>query len=175
MNLFASSPDPVLSAIALADRHMKQALETTQLVSTTLRLLGCDAPYAPTGPGARPILPGELYRATHPHHPIRVWTGATRANFAWAVDHGLALADELARRFGTLHRSRPVLETARDLIGLLPDGYLLPFVVDVPAEWRPFTDMTGSPVEVYRSYLRAKYAAWGTQARWTNAERPGWA
>ena len=32
--------------------------------------------------------------------------------------------------------------------------------------------MTGSPCEVYRQYLRAKYEAWGNAARWTNTTPP---
>ena len=176
MNLFACHHRPVDAANALADRHVvSMTKELAQQLSDALRTLGYDAPFAPTGPTARPIATGELYKPNHPHHPITRWVGATRANFAWAVDHGLALADELQRRFGTVHRSRPVMETARDLIGLLPDGDLLPFVVDVPEVWRDRVDMIGSPCEVYRSYLAAKYAAWGAQARWTKAERPAWA
>jgi hypothetical protein len=174
MNLFASDPDPVVSAAALADRHMKQALECAQMLSTVLRTAGLDAPYAPTGKGARAIAHGELYRAAYPHHPITRWAGATRGNFAWTIAHGLALCDELTRRFGSIHRSRPVIETAADLEATIPDGDLSPFAVDVPEAWREHVDMTGDPCAVYRSYLRAKYTAWGPAARWTRTSPPSW-
>lgn len=60
------------------------------------------------------------------------------------------------------------------MIGSLPAGYLLPFVVDVPEEWRGQVDMNGDSHATYRSYLRVKYAAWGDKAWWTNATRPAW-
>ena len=59
-----------------------------------------------------------------PRHPIKRWVGTTRANFTWTVEHGLALCDEYVRRFGTQHRSRPVLETAQDRSGRVAHGPL---------------------------------------------------
>ena len=154
MNIFAPSPCPVESARQLADRHVvKMALETAQVLSTVLSAHGLTAPYKPT----------------HARHPCTLWAGSCRAAFDWTVAHGLALCDEYARRYGRVHGSRAAIEAARDSGVALPPGDLPPFALAMPDEHRG-----PDPHAAYRSYLAAKYTAWGNGARWTNAERPAW-
>ncbi len=153
MNLFVSDPDPVVSASALADRHVvKMTLETAQMLSTVLRSQGHTDP--------------DLYRATHARHPCTLWA-STPSGLAWTLAHGLALAAEYTRRFGKVHASERVITFAAGYISdaPLPSG----FVAAVP------DDLRALPVhEAYRETLRRKYAAWGPLARWTRSSAPAW-
>ena len=153
MNLFATDPDPVASARALADRHVvKMTLETAQILSTVLRAQGIADP--------------ALYRPTHIHHPCTVWASSP-SGLAWTLAHGLALATEYARRFGKVHGSERVIRLAAEHVPEAPPPE--DFVACVP------DDLCGLPVhEAYRLTLARKYTAWGPAARWTRAERPGW-
>ena len=148
MNAFRSDPSPVASARALADRHVvKMALESALVLST---------------------LTGGPYKPTHARHPVTLWAGASRVNAAWLLDHGLALCDEYARRFGKVHACAAVL--AGIDLSAVPDEPATPPVYCGP------DDVTGDTVEArYRALLARKYDAWGAMARWTNASRPVWA
>ena len=148
MNIFRPSPSPVESARCLADRHVvKMALETAQILST---------------------ITGGPYKPTHANHPCTRWAGASWHNAAWLLAHGHALCDEYARRFGKEHGCRPVLAAINLEI-------IAPFDPTPPIFCGPDTT-PGDTVEArYRALLAAKYAAWGSMARWTNAVRPEWA
>ena len=80
MNIFVTNTCPIKSAIILDDKRLiKMVLETTQLLSTTLSILGSEkAPYKPT----------------HKNHPCSVWVRESLDNFLWCVEYGLALCDE---------------------------------------------------------------------------------
>lgn len=49
------------------------------------------------------------YRPSHAGHPCTRWAGETRANWLWAMAHGLALCHEYRARFGKRHASEDVL------------------------------------------------------------------
>jgi len=148
VNIFRPHPSPLLSARALADRHVvKMALETAQILSTVA---------------------GGPYKPTHARHPCTLWAGESRANGEWLAAHGLALCDEYARRFGKLHGCRLVIAGV--------DLSALPYRDATPPIFCGPADTPGDTVEArYRALLAAKYAAWGSMARWTNAARPEWA
>lgn len=148
MNIFRPSASPADSAAALADRHVvKMALESAQILST---------------------LTGGPYKPTHTNHPCTLWAGASRVNAAWLLEHGVALCDEYARRFGKVHGCAAVL--ANIDLSSIPDRD-----GTAPVYCGP-DDVPGETVEArYRALLARKYAAWGAMARWTNAVRPGWA
>ncbi len=157
MNIFAPHPDPVSSALVLADRHtVKMPLEAAQMACSVLARYGhADA---------------WMYKPTHTRHPCTLWAGETRANFQWLISHGIALCLDYTIRYGRVHRSTERLLRARDLAHLIPEGGLTPFAQAMPDEFkRP------DPHDAYRAYLAAKYAKWGAAARWTNAVRPEWA
>lgn len=44
-----------------------------------------------------------VYRATHAHHPLTLWTARTAANYRRACDVALALCDEKRERYGSAH------------------------------------------------------------------------
>lgn len=152
MNIFVLDTDPVRAAQAQADKHVtKMVLETAQLL--------CGAFPA----GAAP------YRRTHYNHPCAIWTRQSYDNFAWLVDHGMALADEFKYRYGKDHASYEVLRWCWQHVGdaNLEDIGLTPFAQAMPDEYkRP------DPVDAYRGYYRgakAAIAAWNK-----NRPAPEW-
>ena len=159
MNLFASSENPIESARALADRHVvKMAVETAQVLWTALHL---------SAPGR---VPEGGYRPTHRGHPCVQWAAASRGNFDWAVQHGLALCEEYQHRYGKVHGSRAATVAVAPLDGLVPSGMMTPFAIVMDDELR-------DPMDPHRSYIRClsrKYTAWGTMARWTRRDPPVW-
>ena len=165
MNIFVLDRDPEAAARALCDRHVvKMALETAQLLSTALRAHGVDDP--------------ALYKPSHRAHPCTLWTSATRANFIWLVDHGLAICAEYGRRYGGReHASRKVILRAADASVSVPkgEGVVTPFAQAMPAEYRRLDAVTA-----YRAYYlgdKARFASWRAPAAaptwWTHDQDKG--
>ena len=153
MNIFAVDHNPVEAARALHDQHVvKMVLETAQILCTVAHSCGVAVKYKPT----------------HARHPCTLWASETAANASWLYLHGLALAEEYARRFGRAHASHQViLDAGPHLLVLLPSGPLAPFAQAMPDEYR-----THDSVEAYRRYYRGAKLA---KARYTRSERPTWA
>jgi hypothetical protein len=149
VNIFAVDRDPVRAARALCDRHVvKMTLETAQILCTAAhRRLGTVTPYRPT----------------HAHHPCVAWAAARRANWNWLVRHGLALADEYARRFGKQHRSRAVIEEVASLGPPRSRAQRQPFAQAMPAAYQG-----RDAVDAYRRFYageKARFATWRPPAR----------
>lgn len=170
MNIFATSPDPVACAAALADRHVvKMAVETAQILSTALHLRG----EATAG----------LYQPTHTTNPTVRWAAASPEELGWTLDHGLALLNEYHWRYpkpagAPAHKSSTVYDI---LTGLIAGGAGQPasFVFVGPEMFG------GADVHLaYRDYLGAKYVEWAAKARahvsrkcalkWTRRQPPNW-
>lgn len=143
MNIFILDRDPNVAAQSVCDKHCgKMVLETAQLLCAAFPQ------------GAAP------YRRTHYNHPCGIWTRASRANFGWLVEHGLALADEFEHRYGKVHKSRGVILWCRENDSALSfdERGLTPFAQAMPEEFK-----RADPVEAYRGYYRgakAAIAAW---------------
>lgn len=158
MNIFATDPDPSISARALDDsRLVKMTLETAQILSTAY---------------------GGPYRPTHRNHPCVLWAANDLRNAKWLADHGKALAAEYKRRFGRVHGSQPVLYWASIEI---PSDLPRPVSFHNSAANRAlnldFTHISDTH-EAYRAYLNARWAlAANTQRppRWTLTQPPTWA
>lgn len=77
MNIFATSPNPFLSAIYLDDKRVnKMTTESAQIICTVMDSLGYRVPYKPT----------------HPSHPVVRWAGESSHNISWLLRHHVALA-----------------------------------------------------------------------------------
>lgn len=157
MNIFAVDEDPDAAARALVDKHVvKMPLETAQILSTALRERG-------HADGLT-----FLYGSTHTGHPCVRWAGASPANFAWTLRHGLALGREYARRYDDSHKSvEEVLKPLRDRTDLPDHDAHTPFAQAMPEEYQD-----PEPVTAYRAYyLHEKVSEMG---EWTDRSPPTW-
>jgi hypothetical protein len=154
MNLFALDQDPGTAAIALVDSHVvKMVLETAQILSTVHHM------HNPTPPPAS-------YRPTHTHHPCVLWAAACSENYAWAVQHGLAIAAEYTHRYGKTHKSEAVLRALLDAPPSLPSLSLQPFAQAMPDAFKS--------EDAIASYRRYYADAKRPLHRWTRREAPEW-
>lgn len=89
MNIFVTSPNPVVCAKVLDDsRVIKMTLESAQMLSTCLRLRNIsDAPYKEFGR----------------NHPCNIWVRESPENYDWLFDHFISLCKEYRDRFGKEH------------------------------------------------------------------------
>lgn len=151
MNIFAVHVDPARAAEMLCDRHVvKMALETAQLLSTVHHQYGASARYKPT----------------HAHHPCTVWSGQSKQNYDWLVQHGLALCHEYTHRYGKRHACESVIEELRSHALAIPDLGRTAFAQAMPDEYRH-----ADAVTAYRRYYSG---AKRNIARWSRREPPAW-
>lgn len=157
MNIFAVDEDPEAAARALVDKHVvKMPLETAQILSTAVRERGHadDLTF--------------LYDSTHSGHPCVRWAGASPANFAWTLRHGLALGREYAHRYEDSHKSvEEVLKPLRDRTTLPDCNGHTPFAQAMPEAYQD-----PEPVTAYRQYYRGEKIP--EMGSWTNRDPPVW-
>ena len=104
MNIFAVDPNPIVCAESLCNQHViKMIVESAQMLSTNIRLLGLKDPKEKI----EELFPS-LYRSTHKHHPCTIWA-QSKPNFEWLLFHALALCDEYTFRFGKSHKTVDLL------------------------------------------------------------------
>lgn len=164
MNIFATSPDPVLSAAALDDRRMaKMVLETAQIM--------CSALHRVLHPRHHDDIP---YRPTHIGHPCVVWAAHSRLNFLWLHSHGRALADQFLLRHQKEHKSRAVISRCASIAeqhqpwpaertALTPHPNVTTITNDLDVH------------RCYRSYLEIKWRQdTPPNPRWTRTTPPAW-
>ena len=90
MQLFGLDTCPEKAAAQLANVHVNsQVRESTQLLFSALHAWGVPLP-ATIDAGDRGVV--AVYRPTHVHHPLTLWTQAARAHANWVLRHALALA-----------------------------------------------------------------------------------
>jgi len=153
MNIFVLDESPSTSAQMQCDKHVvKMILETAQMLCTVAHSQGFDAPY----------------RATHKNHPCTVWTGQSKQNWNWLIEHGLALCEEYTGRYGKIHKSQQHIEWCRSLDIDLPQVGLLSFAQAMPSQYK-----NKCAVTAYRAYYRGEKATFATWKRnkpnwWTN-------
>ena len=98
MNIFVTSPDPIVSARALPDKHIvKMPLETCQMLSIVA------SEKWGHGFGTLPKLDGTPYKTdkgAFRNHPCTIWA---QTNFRWLIKHGLALCTEYTHRYNKVH------------------------------------------------------------------------
>ena len=159
MNIFAVQQCPAKSASDLCDQHIvKMPIETAQMISTNLHLLG---------------LPHE-YKPCYQNHPCTIWARQSYENFNWLISHGLALCYTYSQRYKKVHKSQNIiqnaLKTLKDAIlrGVIhfPECHLTPFAQAMPDQYK-----SKNPIQAYRNYYKAEKLGF---ARWKHSERPSW-
>lgn len=170
MNIFASSFDPVESAIALDDRRLiKMVLESAQLMSTAVRVV--DGNYTADKLG--------LYKATHANHPCSVWARSNVNAYVWLGEHADALVAEYGRRFKKVHASKNIIVACNIHwgFGAFPIGcqYNSLTLPNCARNKSLDLDFTHLPVhDAYKAYLNARWDMDKRPPTWTNAEPPSW-
>ena len=86
-------------------------LETTQMLCTAINIYGGTTPY----------------KSTHRNHPSNLWCRATRKNWLWLHEHGMALCKEYTARYGKVHKCEAILKDIKERAHLIPDGQLTQF------------------------------------------------
>lgn len=101
MNIFATNLNPYKAAAVQIDKHVvKMCVESLQMISAIMHLLGINAPY----------------KSVMLNHPCTIWARQTSTNFAWLVVHAHALCEEYTRRYGKVHSVEKNLILYRDNI-----------------------------------------------------------
>ena len=152
MNIFVLDSNARLAAQYQCDKHViKMCLETAQILCTA-------------GHGA--------YKPAYVNHPCVTWAGASKYNWLWLYDHGIALCEEYNYRYGKHHKSEEVIRTATcDNLSPVP---MTNFVLAMPEEYKMETVMYDNDyctVESYRDYYMG---AKKHLATWTRRELPYW-
>jgi len=93
--------NPYKAAAVQIDKHVvKMCVESLQMISAIMHLLGINAPY----------------KSVMLNHPCTIWARQTCTNFAWLVVHAHALCEEYTRRYGKVHSVEKNLILYRDNI-----------------------------------------------------------
>jgi len=152
MNIFATSPDPIESAISLDDKRVgKMTIESAQLIS---------------------MIHGGPYKFRHAPRPIAEWI-KDKTHFSWVIAWHRALGLEFYHRFGKHHLSYTVcgvnLESGEAYKSVTN---FLNYTVN-REKGIDFTHIS-DPHEAYRRYMKLR---WETDIRpplWTKRARPLW-
>ncbi len=153
MNIFATSSDPVISALDLDDKRViKMILESAQMMAVSINLSGGKSPY----------------KTTHKNHPCAIWVRQNRANYWWLFEHYQALCHVYHDRFGKQHKTLDYILNWRDGAFLLPKGELTPFVNCT--EFKQIEDVH----EAYRLQMNKKWKEDKRVPKWTKYTHPEW-
>lgn len=145
MNVFATSPDPIVSAQHHCDIHLrKMIVETAQLLSTAHVV--CDGIQV-------------AYKKTHHNHPCGVWIRESASNYRWAFNMLEAMLIEYEYRFEKTHRTGLHLEALRAVPTMVDRG-LTPFAQAMPEHLRD-----SDAHKAYRRYLKIKFTEWSQRDR----------
>ena len=166
MNIFVLSTDPNEAASMACDRHsIKMILESAQMLSTVLRQHGYDGDTY-------------IYGQTHVKHPSTIWSGKTRANFDWLLEHALALCREYTARYGKFHKSEEILYRCGELRDFIPEGSLTVPPKCMGLEYKLGTSNWDDVVSSYRKYYRLgkNYMNKGNGPQWKKipTRKPSW-
>lgn len=154
MNIFFTSSDPVECAQALDDKRLvKMPVESVQMLSSAI-----------FRHGGTPV-----YRVAWTKHPCTIWSGDSRENFEWHLEHLKAMNDEFRNRYGKDHGSFLAGYSAlKAQIGLIAPTGLTPF---------PNCSLFKGVQNVHEAYRLGFYEKWKNDKRppkWTNRSVPAW-
>lgn len=149
MNIFVLHEDPRIAAQMACDQHVvKMPTETAQMLSIVWQ--------------DQPVRPHLVYAPTklHVKHPCTLWIGASTGNYAWAVEHGIALCEEHGYRYpdNPVHAAWAVIDALRQPPASVPSGPRSAFARVVPPDClRP------DAIDAYRAaytFHKSKFARW---------------
>ena len=184
MNIFVLDQDPILSAQMYCDKHVpKMVVELLQQLGSAVIRHGAEPEQMPL------TKKGTYLRGGYHNHPCTRWVGDSRGNYVWACLHAQELCREYTRRFDNkTHFCEAGIHHLRSMVGMIPEGYLTPFALAMPDEYRPvgplvahigdgdyITDVvyhaTGADaVRAYRRYYHSKeFAQWNK-----GTDTPSW-
>ena len=133
MNIFVTDECPVLSAVALPDKHIvKMPLECCQMISVIYSSWYHNWGTIPKKDGTPYLTEKGAFR----NHPCTQWAAASYENLAWLIRHGYALCNEYTKRYGKTHACNDGMYEAESI----------------------FTDKTSETVYIYKnvkSFVRA--------------------
>lgn len=132
MNIFYVEEDPKISAISLADEHIrKMQIESAQMCCTAHWVNGSNAPY----------------KQSHTNHPSSKWVRESIQHYRWLVEHGLEVCNEFERRYNKSHKTKEVLLWLKENEPNLPDVKFVPPPQCMPDEYKG-----KNTIEAYRNY-----------------------
>lgn len=149
MNVFYTSPCPVISANNLCKVHLRsQYKESTQMLSTVLRLQGVED--------------DRLCKLVQPNHPCTKWLRKSIENYNWLIEHALAMKALLNKPSKSDERMEAILAHTPNLPST---GFTEPPKVINTDEWPQLkqTVVFDTTTVAYQKYLRVKYHNWVTR------------
>jgi len=152
MNIFVTHESPYESAQVLPDKHIvKMPLETCQMLS----IVASDK--WGHGYGTLPKADGQPYateKGAFRNHPCTIWANETLANARWLLQHGFALCEEYAARYGKVHTCFQTLLEADKIFPKTKLDAHTPFVFAGPDEFK--LDTSISIFDKYKMYIASK-------------------
>lgn len=156
---------PEASAKDYCNKHLpKMCVELLQMTGSAVIRHGATPDMMPLTKKGTPL------RGGYHRHPCTLWVGETRANFLWAISHGLQLCYEYSKKYDKTHFCEAGIRHLGEMAELIPTGDLTPFALAMPDEYRPGTHASGDEaVRAYRRYYHSK-----TFASWEGRPIPSW-
>lgn len=163
MNVFFLDTDPKRIVQQMFDRHVvKMTLETTQILSTVIRLLGTSIPSGT-----------EVYKSTHPRHPSVLWAATSMDNWLYLRELAELMEVERRFRFGT-GESRTIRVLRQLPVPQLPlVGWTRPPRV-MPSHIRKKLGSASSDEDVVRAYRIYCTLYKRHLATWSRRPLPEW-
>lgn len=121
MNIFVLDNDIETSAKFHCDKHVvKMPLEQTQILCTTINLLGGTSPY----------------KTTHVNHPCTIWARQSIENYNLLCRMTIALCEEYTFRYGKTHACEKVVEYCFNNAPKLDSICVTPFALAMPEQYK---------------------------------------
>jgi len=154
VNIFFTSADPIECALALDDKRLvKMPVESVQMLSSAI-----------ARHGGTPV-----YRVAWTKHPCTIWSGDSRDNFEWHLEHLKAMNEEFKLRYGKDHGSFTAgYEALKAQTDRIISVGLTPF---------PNCSLFKDEQDVHKAYRLGFHEKWKNDKRaprWTNRTPPAW-
>jgi hypothetical protein len=178
MNIFATSPNAVQSAIWLDDKRVgKMIMEANQMLTQAVKCR-FHKDYWEQHIHTTCLTVGSAYA----NHPCTLWARESAANFRWLYFHAIALADEFYFRFNKTHASSLRTDNIWKLyVSLCPVDELSSAnpTLFVNCAANSSLDLSFKHIpdvhEAYQLYLKERFKTDLRKPKWTKRVPPHWA